>query len=545
MTINNYSYRPLTRNRTALLILITGLVLLSCRLFSGQSNDDITRTYGVDRETAVFLASGQPQTLDPALTHGGPDGVLGHVFSGLVTLDTNLQVQPDLAAGWQISDDGTVYTFYLQPNAVFHDGRPVTAADVISSWERAAAPLTGSDTAETYLGDIVGVDAVLDGRAEQIAGLRAIDEQTLEVRIDAPKPYFLAKLTYPVAFVVDSRQVDEADWEHQANGTGPFKLATWEDDQIIVLARNEAFYRPPEAAAGAEPVAHVVYLMGAGIPLSLYETDQIDLVGIGGSTLERVLDPNNPLSQELLTGVSMCTSTISFNTRTPPFDDVRVRQAFNYALDKERLIETLAGGNALVADGPLPPGMPGYETRPSSYPFDPARARALLAEAGYEAGLPLLTYYASGYGDVGPLVTAAVTLWQEHLGAEIKVLLLEPFTYYDELYGGNVGDLFTSGWCADYPDPQNFLDILYHSRSAQNLGGYSNPTLDRLLEQARVEPDTGRRLALYAQIEAVVIEEVPVVFVNHDLAAVLVKPRLEGYVFTPIGVPQWHRVQLR
>jgi oligopeptide transport system substrate-binding protein len=525
-----------------LLWLVVLFLVLGCNaLFtSPTASDDLLAAYGINRAEAIVLVGSQPETLDPALTRSGADGPLGSIFTGLVSLDTDLQVQPELAAGWEVSPDGTLYRFFLRRNALFHDGRPVTAADVIFSWERATDPVTGSDTASTYLGDIVGVSEKLAGQAATISGLQAVDDYTLEARIDAPKVYFLSKLTYPVAFVVDWNNVTEPNWQYQPNGTGPFILQEWQDDQVLILAGNDHYYLGPPA------VKHVVYQMGAGIPLSLYEKDEVDLVGIGGSNLDRAQDPNDPLAADLRIGVAMCTSFIGFNNRLPPFDDPLVRQAFSFAIDKERLIEGVYRGNVLAATGILPPGMPGFQNSLEAYPFDPQRARALLAQAGYgdPADFPEATYTTAGYGGVGSLVTAVITMWQENLGIAVEPVLLEPFNYYDELYAGNTGHIFGFGWCADYPDPENFLDVLFHSTSTQNLAGYHNPTVDDLLEQARIEVDVARRLALYAEIERMIVSEAPVVLTVHGLSALLVKPRLQGYVFTPMGVPQWHRLSL-
>ena len=508
-------------------------LLLGCSLLDERG--DPAAQYDVVREEAIYLRGGQPRTLDPATTHASPADALGHIFSGLVTLDTNLQVQPDLAAGWTVSEDGLVYTFYLRKNAVFHNGRSVTAQDIIFSWERATDPATGSDTAQTYLGDIAGVMARLEGTADTISGLRAIDTHTLEVRLTAPVIYFLAKLAYPVSFVMDRENVAQADWEHQPNGTGPFRLQTWQDDEIMVLSRNESFYREPAQ------VQHLVILMGPGLSLGMYEQGEIDLVGIGGDTLARAQDPNNPLSAELRMSVNMCTSTIGLNNQQPPFDDVRVRQAFNYAVDKQRLIDIFTDGNGLVAKGVLPPGMPGYSEELPGYVFDPERARQLLAEYGE---LPPLTYHMSGYDDVGAYATAVISMWQENLGVTIQPVLLDPFTFFDELYSGNTGHIFSSGWCADYPDPQNFLDVLYHSGSRQNLSGFADPDIDRLLEQARVERDIPTRLALYHESEQKIVDQAPVVFMSHSVSAVLVKPHLQNYILSPIGVTQWHTVSV-
>jgi oligopeptide transport system substrate-binding protein len=491
----------------------------------------------IDRNHALFFDGGQPQTLDPAQTHGGPDSELGHIFSGLVTLDQTMQVQPELAAGWTVSEDGRTYTFYLRQHATFHDGRAVTAQDVIYSWERAADPTTGSDTAQTYLGDIEGVQEMLDGKAGHISGLRAIDDHTLEVRLREPVVYFLQKLAYPVAFVVDRHNVAQPDWEHQPNGTGPFKLQTWQDDELLVLERFDNYYLEPAR------VRHIVINLGPGLSLGRYEQGEIDLVGIGGPNLERARDPNSDFYQELRTAVALCTSTIGLNNQLAPFDDARVRQAFNLALNRELLIETFGDGNAILASGALPPGMPGYVYKPErGYPFDPEKARQLLAEAGYSdmSQFPTLTYTTSGYGDVDEFTTAVITMWQENLGVTVQPHIIDPYQYYEEIYDSHVGHFYDSGWCADYPDPQNFLDVLYHSGSRQNIGGYQNREVDALLEQARVEPDVNQRMEMYAEIEDKIVADAPVIFLNHGLSALLVSPELQNYVLTPFGVRQWH-----
>lgn len=510
--------------------------LTGCQLLQTNRPANPAAAYGVQRESALFLSGGQPDTLDPATAHSSAGGIVGHLFNGLVMLTPTLQVTPDLAAGWEVSADGRSYTFYLHPAARFHDGRPVTAADVIFSWERAIHPTTQSDTALAYLRDIEGAEDMAAGRSDHIRGLQALNDLTLVVQIDAPKSYFLAKLTYPATFIVDRFNVTQAGWERRPNGAGPFQLHTWEDDEILILARHELYHQQPPQPA------HVVYLLGADLPLALYETGVIDVVGVGGETLARARDPGNPFFQELRTLPSWCTTYLGFNSRVVPFDNPQVRLAFNLALDRDRLIEALYRGEALPAHSILPPGMPGYQPRPG-YAYAPDEARALLAEAGYDP-LPTLTLLAAGFQEADPLSTAVITLWQEVLGVEIEVELVEPYTYLDELYAGRMGHLFLSGWCADYPDPENFLDVLFHSQSSQNLGGYRNLEIDALLETARSEPDVGRRLALYQEAETRLLADAPAALIAHGLTSVMVKPRVQGYVLTPIGVTQWQNITL-
>lgn len=522
-----------------LLALALLLLLVSCQLLNEidlVAGDDPVGQYGVDRASAVVLAGGQPRTLDPALTHGGPGGIPGHLFSGLVTLTPQLAIEPDLAAGWEIDATGTVYTFYLHPNARYHDGRDVTAQDVRFSWERALDPATGSDTALTYLGDIVGSAAMADGSASSLSGVAIIDDKTVQVTIDAPKPTFLAKLTYPVTFLVDAQQVDRADWEREPNGTGPFTLERWRDDEVLILQRNVA-------TVGTVPqVEHVVFLMDAGIPLSLYERGIIDRVGVGGSTLERMRDPNSDFSAELRSNVSMCTNFVGYDVTQPPFDDARVRRAFNHALNRERIVDGLYRGSALPANSILPPGMPGFRPR-TGYTYDPALARELVRQAGYET-LPPLRYTTSGFTDAGGIETALISQWQEVFDVEVVPELIEPTQYLNETFAGNIGHFFDFGWCADYADPENFLDILFYTDAQTNLGGFRSADFDTLLDRARVEPNVAERLRLYGEAETLLLEEAPVVLVAHGISAELVSPRLQNYALTPLSVPQWHRVTL-
>ncbi len=189
-----------------------------------------------------------PPTLDPHLTTDNiSGGLVNEVFGGLVTLDLDLNVVPDLAESWDISPDGRVYTFHLRPDAKFHDGKPVTARDVRWSLERVADPTTQSPVVDQYLGDIVGVKEKLASSAATISGVRVIDDHTLEITIDAAKAYFLAKLTYPTAFVLDQANVegDGDQWLRRPNGTGPFQLAQYDVGETLRLTRNEYYHLGP------------------------------------------------------------------------------------------------------------------------------------------------------------------------------------------------------------------------------------------------------------------------------------------------------------
>ncbi|GAH77606.1 unnamed protein product, partial [marine sediment metagenome] len=201
------------------------------------------RPFGISRQQSLAMWDVGPITLDPALAREARSGrYIREIFSGLVTLDQDLQVVPDIAERWKVSKDGTAYTFYLRKGVRFHNGREVKASDFKYSLERACDPETESPTAETYLSDIMGVKEMLNGEAEEIDGVKVIDDYTLQITIDAPKAYFLAKLTHSPAFVVDSANVESGEeWWRNPNGTGPFRLRQWTEDELFILEQNDIY----------------------------------------------------------------------------------------------------------------------------------------------------------------------------------------------------------------------------------------------------------------------------------------------------------------
>src|SRR4030042_2082089 len=249
--------------RSMLLALLLAVLCLGsgCILPSLESQSST-----IPSEDTLTIFGTAPLTLDPAISQdSGSHTYIVQIFSGLVTLDENMNVVPDIAESWTIetTDEGTVYTFHLRSGVKFHDGREVTSDDFKYSLERACQPETGSPTATTYLNDIVGVEEVLAGQTETIAGVQTIDDSTLQITIDQPKAYFLAKLTYPVAFVVDSANVESGeDWWREPNGTGPFSLEEWSEGEFLLLERNDLYY------GDKAKVGHVAFLL-SGAPMQI------------------------------------------------------------------------------------------------------------------------------------------------------------------------------------------------------------------------------------------------------------------------------------
>ncbi len=482
-------------------------------------------------DQALVLEGGEstnPRQYDPHTTYGSGDK---RVFSGLVSFDPQLNLTPDLAEKWDVSADGMTYTFYLRQNAKFHNERAVTAQDFVYSLERSASPALDSDTAPTYLGDIVGIHEYASGGVDNISGLKALDDHTLQITIDAPKPYFLLKLTYPTAFVLDKENVESGEeWYRQPNGTGPYKLLEWISFERMVYEANADFY------LGSPSIPYIVVNLYTGDSQRLYETGDVDIADV--YSIERFTDPTEPLHNELRTGVSLCTSYVVFDTTQPPFDDVNVRKAFSMAFNRQQYIDVVYTDRALPAIGVYPPGLPGFNISLKGLPYDPAQARELLKQSKYGINLPSIVFTNSGTGSyVSGEVAALAQMWKQNLGVTITVENLEPNFYYDQIYAGNHGQLFDGGWCADYPDPENFADVLFHTGSNQNNGGYSNPQLDTLLEAARIERDVTRRIEMYQQAEQMLVDDAAALFTIHYLSYELVKPYVQGYVLTPIDIP--------
>lgn len=491
------------------------------------------RVNGLPRSQVLMLSGGEssnPREYDPATTHGSGDYL---IFEGLVTFNPKLEIVPALAAGWDVSEDGTVYTFFLQPDAVFHNGKPFTAEDVVYSWQRAAHPETRSDTVMTYLSDIVGVKEMVEGNADSISGLKVIDDHTLQVTIDAPKPYFLYKLIYPTASIVDRDNVESgSEWYRTPNGTGPYILTRWESMVSMVYERFEDYH-------GDKPsIPMVVYNLYSGDSFRLYEEGSIDIADVYDYNVERVSDPSDPLNQELLTGVSLCTSYVQFDVTKAPFDDVKVRQAFTHSFDKTKYLDVVLMNTDVAAKGIYPPALPGFSQQLQGLDYDPDRARQLIAESKYASveAFPEIVISTAGYGSYADsLVSALSDMWQKNLGISVTVRNLDPNTFLEQSSQQDYGQVTTTGWCADYPDPENFADVLFHTDAQMNKGNYSNPELDRILEQARVEPDVAKRIDLYQQAEKIIVEEAPVLFLYHFGNFELAKPYIQGYILSPVS----------
>jgi ABC-type transport system substrate-binding protein len=476
------------------------------------------------------LAGSDPITLDPSLVGDiGSYQYIGMIYSGLVTIDDQMKIIPDLATKWDVSPDGRTYTFHLRNNAKFQNGTALTADAFKFAIERATDPRTKSQVAQLYLGDIVGAIDKIMGKAREVSGVRVKDPYTLELEIDAPKAFFLAKLTYPTAFALDKSTVEaDRNWTRQPNGSGPFKLKSWQADQSMVFQRNELYY-------GQKPgVAEVEFYLGGGSPVTMYERNDLDVADVNIGDIERALDPRSALNKDLVTVPELSITYIGLNTTLKPFDDVKVRQAFAYATDKDKLTNILLKKTRVKAKGVLPPGMPGYNETFTGIGLDPQKAKELLAQSSYgsAANLPDITMTVSAGNDT--VARSLAEMYRRNLGVEISVQQV------DDVFNQEVEErkyqMFITGWIADYPDQQDFLDVFFYSRSTGNYTVFEDRGIDQMLEAARIEADEKKRDSIYQDIESQVVGMAPMIPLYHDVKYALVKPYVKGLVLSPLGI---------
>ena len=514
--------------------------------------------FGVPRDEALILyIDFGPQTLDPALaTESGSAQYIRHIFGGLVRLDSALEPAEDLAT-WTVSEDGTTYIFTIKEGATFHDGSPVTAQDVVYSWERALSPdLLIPGGALTYLDDILGAREYAAGEAESISGVATQGDDTLIVTIDAPKSYFLAKLSHTYTSVLKEDNVYEATpatpadseddavappWWYTAVGTGPYRLEAFVNGRAMHLSAHEGYQ-------GEQPdVKDVVYLFYSGLPVAMIQEGVVDATTLSVRGYQSLQEEQDPLLDNVTVTPELSVFYLGFNTAIAPFNDPDVRRAFLWSLDREAIYGD-DSREAAIAQGFMPPGLPGYDENIAEIPYDPARAKALFdgTEYGQMENRPDIIVALGG--EISPSQSAAFSMWQENLGVRIVYRQVNQSYYYnlsrilegnEEIVGAN---MYEYGWIADYPDPHNFLDTLFHTDSNNNAGKAGSPEIDALLEQARTAGDD--RLELYRQIEQALVDEAVAVPLQFGAEYLLVADRVRNLVVDAQGFLRVEDVEL-
>jgi peptide/nickel transport system substrate-binding protein/oligopeptide transport system substrate-binding protein len=477
-----------------------------------------------------------PETLDPArISDIYSRSVAQQLFDGLVQFDHTLSIAPALAQFWRSSRDGLTWTFVLRQGVKFHHGREVTAEDVVYSLTRILDPKTRSGAADLF-SNIVGARDFREGRAKRVTGIVASDRYTVQVTLVEGVVPFVSALAVGHAKIVPREMVEaqgEAFGVHPI-GTGPFKFVRWERGKEIVLAAN------PEYFDGPPRLSRLVYRIFPGEQLDAMYRDFHE-----GHLEDSPLPSRNyreAVSARSHVYVKRPMSSIRFyglNTRVKPLNDRRVRQALIHALNRDLLHTDVFLDRYTLAHGVLPPGTLGFNPKLKGYHYDPARARELLASAGYPGGrgLPPIVVWSSVKRDEVLREHEQIRKDWGGVGVDVDIRYQMDWPTYSKMLGEGRLAVFLYAWFADVPDPDNFLFKLFHSRSSRNFFGYANPIVDDLLGQARATHDLPRRVELYRKVEQLVLDDAVIVPIFHYTYERLFQPYVRSVEVNGLGDP--------
>ncbi|MEJ2211598.1 MAG: ABC transporter substrate-binding protein [Anaerolineae bacterium] len=465
-------------------------------------------------------------------------GVARNIYSTLVRLgyEGDLDIHPDLAESWDISDDGKVYTFHLRQGVKFHTGQEVTADDVKYTFERLYDPVMASP-ASMFGAFIEGVQDKLEGNATEVPGIKVIDKYTVEFTLSQPYGAFLAELVTPSLGILSQEEVEKwgGDYLVHPSGTGPFKLKEWVRGEKLVLEANADYYEGPPALDMVE----IIIIEDEATGILKFENGELDLYNVPSADLDRLMaDPK--WKDQIVSVPALDTYYFQLNNFSPPLDDVRVRKAIAHAIDRQAILDTIIKTGAL-AYTVLPPGMPCYNPDIAHYDYDPDMARELLKEAGYEDGFTMKVLQRSQsdvvYAIVAQLAEVGITLEQE---------MVERSAFWDIVYKGQTDSYYLSWW-ADFGDPHNFFYYIWRSEpeTEESKNMYVNPKVDELIDQAAITTDPAERCQLYHEIEQIGIEQdAQRVWMWHLETQRIVQPWVKGFYLPPTDVTFYYPIDL-
>ncbi len=503
-------------------------------------------------------------TLDPAFARSrAPIWMTAQIFNGLVSLDSALQITPAIAKSWQISADAQTYTFTLRPDVFFHkhpafgldSTRRVKAQDVVYSFTRICDPKTASTGKWIFADRIAGLSAYLAGETHTISGFQALDDSTFQLTLSQPFPALLGLLAMPYGYIVPEEVVNAlgTDFQSQPIGTGPFQFYRWDEGNLLVLHRNPQYFERDGNRSlpylSAVRVQFIPSLLSAFIEL---QQGNLDFIGdLDGSYKDEILTytgevkPPFDTAYQVLLAPQLNTEYLGFQLDDTlmlmtdhPLRDLRVRQAINYAIDRDQLVTYLLNGMGYPAtSGFMPKGMPGFAPdRVKGYTYQPQLAESLLAEAGHPggSGIPPLDLYATAkYQNMMVFVQKSL----ERIGLQVTIQNMQAGALRKEIYG-NRSRFWRASWIADYPEGENYMSLFYSPNAAPkgpNTPHFSDATFDQLYEATLREPSDSLRRVAYQQMDQAVMDQAAIVALYYDRSFRLLQKGWTGLGSNPMN----------
>ena len=451
--------------------------------------------------------SADPESLDPHKTSTVYEAhILRDLFLGLTTEDAKSEVIPGAAESWTISPDGKVYTFKLRPGALWSDGSPVTAHDFVFSWQRVTDPATAGEYAY-MLAPVVNAEDVTAGKKPPAElGVKAIDDMTFEVTLNAPTPYFLEMLTHQATYAVSKANVEAKGAEFTKPGNlvsnGAYVLAEFVPNDHIKVVKNDKFY---DAANVKIDVVNFIPTEDRSAAMKRLEAGELD--SNDDIPTEQLAELKTKFGDQVRLGPYLGTYYYAFKIGKAPWDNVKLRHAVSMAIDRDYLAEKVWTNTMIPAYSFVPPGISGYETRTTDYSemtqLDREdAAKKVLAELGYGPDKPLKMEIRYNTSENHKNTAVAIQEQLKPLGIEVTLLNTDTKTHYGHLEQHGDFDIARAGWIADYKDPENFL-ALCKTGTGNNYAEYSNKDYDALLAAAAAEGDAAKRMKSLSDAEAI------------------------------------------
>lgn len=484
----------------------------------------------VPKKVLTIAATVDPGTADPQMTteeYLMPLNVFDRLVEAVSIEPGKSELVPGLAEKWDISPDGKVYTFHLRKGVKFHNGEELTAEDVVYTFDRMLNPATKALNTD-FLSMIAGADERMEGKADHTSGLKVIDKYTVEITLKGPFAPFLANIATPAGSIFNKKATEAAgqDFGLHPVGTGPFKLKEWKYNDQIVL---EAF---PDYFRGKAPLDQLVVKIvpDPETQRMLFETGKLDVFDLDNARSQIPYFRDNPKWKDhIVSGPRVGTYYYALNQAIPPLDNVKVRQAIQYAINRELLLEKLYYNTGVPAKGVLAPGLAGYNPDLPGFPYDPEKAKQLLKEAGYENGFELEIWQISDRPSTLKMNEAVQAMLGE-IGIKVTIKQVDSATWFGVRKEGKL-PMYLSDWSADFNDPDNFLYTFFGADNAKHRSfNYERAEVKDALEKCRVITDQNERFRLYQEVEKMAVYEdaawVPLFHLNHLF---VVQPRVKNF----------------
>lgn len=503
-------------------------------------------------------------SLDPAYARSrAPIWMTAQLFNGLISLDSTLAVQPSIAKSWAIADSGKEYRFFLRKDVFFHphptfgpdSTRVVTARDFVYSFSRICDPKTASTGKWIFSGKIEGLAAYDAGESASVSGFSAPDDTTFVIRLTQPFPPLLGLLAMPYGYVIPKEVVDfyGDDFRSHPVGTGPFRFYRWKEGNQLIFHKNPLYFE----SENGQKLPYLDALSVKFIPSRLsafieFIQGKLDFIGdLDNSYKDEVLNLDGTVKPayrekfQVVLSPQLNTEYLGIQIDTTleimanhPLRDVRVRQALNYAIDRERLVKYLLNGMGYPGNsGFIPNGMPGFDpAKVQGYAFDPAKARKLLSEAGFPdgRGLPPIELNSTAkYAHISEFIQKSL----EDIGINLEIQNLQGGALRKEIYSTRI-HFWRASWIADYPDGENYLSLFYSPNFAPdgpNTTHFSSPQFDQQYRIALTETNDSARVALYQQMENTMMAQSPIIVLYYDRSFRLLQPGITGLTGNPMN----------